>query len=156
MESEWNGYEYGYAEITFKTKTGKIMKTVNLSLVNNYSRYNMYESIINDVAKIVKKHLNEKYIVENNSDNILDNLLSYINDNRNFDNYDIKEALGNIDKERIPLDVANPDITENIYDLISEFAEEYELSEEWIDNMSEDIEDLFYKFVDKFEDEIWT
>ena len=33
MEMEWNGHEYGYAEVNFKTPTGKIMDTINISLV---------------------------------------------------------------------------------------------------------------------------
>ncbi len=32
MESEWNGYEYKYAKITFKTPSGKIVNTVNIKL----------------------------------------------------------------------------------------------------------------------------
>ena len=32
MECEWNGYEYKYAKITFKTPSGKIVDTVNIKL----------------------------------------------------------------------------------------------------------------------------
>ena len=34
MEMEWNGHEYGYAEVNFKTPSGKIMNTINISLVS--------------------------------------------------------------------------------------------------------------------------
>ena len=103
-----------------------------------------------DVAKAVKKHLNE-----NIEDDLLDDLLIYINDNRDFSDDEIKVALGNIDEDRVPLYVADSDINDNLYDLVSDFADDNSLSEEWVDEITEDLEDLFYKFVDKFENEIW-
>ena len=42
MECEWGGYEYGYAEVNFKTPSGKIVNTINLSLIpieNNKRRW---------------------------------------------------------------------------------------------------------------------
>ena len=32
LEIEWSGYEYNYAEVIFKTPSGKIMETINISL----------------------------------------------------------------------------------------------------------------------------
>ena len=63
--------------------------------------------------------------------------------------------MGNIEEDRVPLYVADSDINDNLYDLVSDFADDNELSEEWVDEITEDLEDLFYKFVDKFENEIW-
>ena len=125
------------------------MKRKNI-LTKNISNKKLYESIMKDVAKTIKKHLNE-----NVEDDLLDDLLIYINDNRNFSNDEIKVALGNMEEDRVPLYVADSDINDNLYDLVSDFADDNELSEEWVDEITEDLEDLFYKFVDKFENEIW-
>ena len=125
------------------------MKRKNI-LTKNIHNKKLYESIMKDVAKAVKKHLNE-----NIEDDLLDDLLIYINDNRDFSDDEIKVALGNIDEDRVPLYVADSDINDNLYDLVSDFADDNSLSEEWVDEITEDLEDLFYKFVDKFENEIW-
>ncbi len=125
------------------------MKRKNI-LTKNIHNKKLYESIMKDVAKAVKKHLNE-----NVEDDLLDDLLIYINDNRDFSDDEIKVALGNMEEDRIPLYVAVSDINDNLYDLVSDFADDNELSEEWVDEITEDLKDLFYKFVDKFENEIW-
>ena len=125
------------------------MKRKNI-LTKNISNKKLYESIMKDVAKTIKKHLNE-----NVEDDLLDDLLIYINDNRDFSDDEIKVALGNMEEDRVPLYVADSDINDNLYDLVSDFADDNELSEEWVDEITEDLEDLFYKFVDKFENEIW-
>ena len=112
----------------------------------------LYESIMRDVSKIIKKSLNEGI---NNSEEYED-LLTYIYDNRSFANYDIKAALGAMEEERIPLNVADHNIYSYIYDLIEEFADENDKSEEWVEQYSDDLEQVFYDFVDKFEKEIWN
>ena len=81
----------------------KYKKYINKIMRNNKQ---LYESIMRDVSKIIKKSLNEGI---NNSEEYED-LLTYIYDNRSFANYDIKAALGAMEEERIPLNVADHNI----------------------------------------------
>ena len=108
----------------------------------------LYESIMRDVAKAVKKHLNE-----NNQDDIT-LLIEFIHDNKSFKNYEIQDALGKMEEDRIPLYHASSNINDNIYELIHEYAEDNDLSEEWEEQF--DSEEIFFKFVDIYADEIWN
>ena len=108
----------------------------------------LYESIMRDVAKAVKRHLNE-----NNQDDIT-LLIEFIHDNKSFKNYEIQDALGKMEEDRIPLYHASSNINDNIYELIHEYAEDNDLSEEWEEQF--DSEEIFFKFVDIYADEIWN
>ena len=111
----------------------------------------LYESIMRDVAKIVKRRLNESF----DTDEFKDELCDFINDNRLFDNDEIKNALGYMDEDRVSLEVADDNITDELYSLIDEFAELHNLDNTWKEQYTDNIEELFYYFVDKFENEIW-
>ena len=108
----------------------------------------LYESIMRDVAKAVKRHLNES-----NQDDIT-LLIEFIHDNKSFKNYEIQDALGKMEEDRIPLYHASSNINDNIYELIHEYAEDNDLSEEWEEQF--DSEEIFFKFVDIYADEIWN
>ena len=110
----------------------------------------LYESIMKDVSKVIKKRLNE------NANELLDDLLIYINVNRNFSNNDIKLALKYMEEERCPLYMADDIISSDLNELCLNFANDNNLSPNALKIYTDDIDDLFYKFVDKFESEIWN
>lgn len=60
----------------------------------------------------------------------------------NIDNSSIIDAWGKIDKFRCPLDMANPQLYDDIYDLMEEYGMDNDLPEMWWASYY-DIEEIF-------------
>lgn len=49
----------------------------------------------------------------------------------NVDMYDVERARSIIDRQRYPLYQANPELDSQIYDLMEEYGQDYDLPEGW-------------------------
>lgn len=74
---------------------------------------------------------------------IYSDLITYINQNWEMHPYEGKKAIDIMDKSHYPLQMANAELYNNLCDLISDFAEDYDLSDSTIlDEI--DIERVFF------------
>ncbi len=71
-------------------------------------------------------------------------LIAYINENWDLHPYEAKKAIERMDHSHYPLKMANGELYDRLETLISEFAEENDLTDaRWIEEL--DIEDIFFK-----------
>lgn len=108
----------------------------------------LYESIMKDVSKIIKRKLNEEIEYSEIDDDLFD-ALKYVMEY--IDKQEIDYLVYKMDKERCPANMINQDLVNNITDYMNEFAEDNDLPEDfWINDYDDD--DLIYKLYDLFND----
>lgn len=119
-------------------------------MIRKNNKRALYESIMRDVSKVIKKHLNENI----EDEPLLNELLEYINNERDFTNFAIKDALRIMEEDKVSLDQASILIYDNLWGMVALFADKHNLDVDWIESI--DLKELFYKFVDAYSDEIWN
>lgn len=104
----------------------------------------LYESIMKDVSKVVKRKLNESY-----SEDDLFDALNYVM--KYIDKEEINYLVYKMNKERCPAHVVNSSLLSDIIDYMNEFAEDNDLPEDfWTDELDDD--DLVFKLYDLYND----
>lgn len=73
---------------------------------------------------------------------IYNDLIAYINENWEMHPYEGKKAIEVMDHSHYPLEMANRKLYDTLCSMIEDFANDNDLSNEWVDTI--DVEDIFF------------